>query len=109
MRKGAAVDIPAEVKALPLATLCWTKDGTVIEKPDEEKMTLETEEVRTWHLCLHLTYIIMGTVFFCHICKQLCTRLCIYYPQHLMGPIDSSGDFTGCPYDWKKVAEKFNF
>lgn len=47
VRKGAAVDIPAEVKALPLATISWTKDETVIEKPDEEKMTLETEEVGT--------------------------------------------------------------
>lgn len=50
VRKGAAVDIPAEVKALPLAALRWTKDDTVIEKPDEEKMTMETEEVRTGHL-----------------------------------------------------------
>lgn len=46
VRRGAAVDIPAEVKALPLATIHWMKDETAIEKPDEEKMTMETEEVR---------------------------------------------------------------
>lgn len=71
VRKGAAVDIPAEVKALPLATILWSKDKTVIEKPDEEKMTLETEEVRTQHLFLHI-------VFLCHIRKQLYTHLCTY-------------------------------
>lgn len=58
VRKGAAVDIPAEVKALPLATLRWTKDQTVIEKPDVEKMTMETEEVRTQRLLrLHSTFV----------------------------------------------------
>lgn len=74
VRKGAAVDIPAEVKALPLATICWTKDQTVIEKPDVEKMTLETEEVRTQRL---------GFTFVDHF-------------KHSEGPwvccIDSSGD-----------------
>lgn len=80
VRKGAAVDIPAEVKALPLATLRWTKDDSVIEKPDEEKMTLETEEVRTQHLYLHLTFIMMVCIFFCYMCKQLYSYLCIYHP-----------------------------
>lgn len=47
MRKGAAIDIPAEVTGLPLPTIQWMNDDVVIEKPDEEKMTMETEEVRT--------------------------------------------------------------
>lgn len=47
VRKGAAIDIPAEVRGLPLPTLQWMKDDVVIEKTDEEKMTMETEEVRT--------------------------------------------------------------
>lgn len=47
VRKGSAIDIPAEVKGLPLPTIQWMKDDVVIEKPDEEKMTMETEEVRT--------------------------------------------------------------
>lgn len=46
VKKGEAIDIPAEVVGLPLPTLQWMKDDAVIEKPDEEKMTLETEEVR---------------------------------------------------------------
>lgn len=46
VRKGAAIDIPAEVRGLPLPTLQWMKDDVVIEAPDEEKMTMETEEVR---------------------------------------------------------------
>lgn len=46
VKKGSAIDIPAEVKGLPLPTLQWLKDDVVIEKPDEEKMTMETEEVR---------------------------------------------------------------
>lgn len=47
MKKGLFIDIPAEVKGLPLPSLQWLKDDVVIEKPVEEKMTLETEEVRT--------------------------------------------------------------
>lgn len=47
VRKGTAIDIPAEVTGLPLPTLQWMKDDVVIEKPDEEKMTMETEEVRS--------------------------------------------------------------
>lgn len=47
VKKGSAIDIPAEVKGLPLPTLRWMKDDVEIEKPDEEKMTMETEEVRT--------------------------------------------------------------
>ncbi len=47
VRKGSAIDIPAEVSGLPLPTLQWMKDDVVIEKPDEEKMTMETEEVIT--------------------------------------------------------------
>lgn len=53
VKKGTAIDIPAEVKGLPLPTVQWMKDGIVIEKPDEEKMTMETEEVRIY-LCVHL-------------------------------------------------------
>jgi len=52
VRKGTAIDIPAEVKGLPLPTLRWMKDNVVFEKPEnEEKMTMETEEVRTECLC----------------------------------------------------------
>lgn len=46
VKKGACIDIPAEVKGLPLPSLQWLKDDVVLEKPAEEKMTLETEEVR---------------------------------------------------------------
>lgn len=46
VKKGSAIDIPAEVKGLPLPTFQWMKDNVVIEKPDEN-MTMETEEVRT--------------------------------------------------------------
>lgn len=46
VKKGAAIDIPAEVHGLPLPTLQWMKDNVVIEKPVDEKMTMETEEVR---------------------------------------------------------------
>ena len=52
MKKGSTIDIPAEVKGLTLPTLQWMKDDVVIERPDEEKMTLETEEVST-HPCVH--------------------------------------------------------
>lgn len=47
VKKGSAIDIPADVKGLPLPTLQWMKDDVVIEKPEEEKMTMETEEVKT--------------------------------------------------------------
>lgn len=47
VKKGAAIDIPAEVKGLPLPTIQWMKDDVVLEKPEDEKMTMETEEVRT--------------------------------------------------------------
>lgn len=47
MKKGSAVDIPAEVKGLPLPSLQWVKDDVVIEMPVEDKMIMETEEVRT--------------------------------------------------------------
>lgn len=47
VKKGSAIDIPAEVKGLPLPTVQWMKDDVVIEKPDGEKMTMETEEVRS--------------------------------------------------------------
>lgn len=47
VRKGSAIDIPAEVKGLPLPNLQWMKDNVVIEKPDEGKMTMETEEVNS--------------------------------------------------------------
>lgn len=56
VRKGAAIDIPAEVRGLPLPTLQWMKDDVVIEKTDEEKMTMETEEVRT-------SFNLMGLLF----------------------------------------------
>lgn len=46
VKKGSAIDIPAEVKGLPLPTIQWMKDEVVIEKPEDEKMTMETEEVR---------------------------------------------------------------
>lgn len=52
VKKGSAIDIPAEVRGLPLPTLQWMKDDVVIEKPDGEKMTMETEEVRA-HSCVH--------------------------------------------------------
>lgn len=45
VKKGAAVDIPAEVKGLPLPTIQWMKDDVVIDKPDPKKMTLDTTEV----------------------------------------------------------------
>lgn len=45
VRKGVAVDIPAQVNGLPLPTIQWMKDDVVIDKPDPERMTLDTEEV----------------------------------------------------------------
>ena len=45
VKKGAAVDIPAQVRGLPLPTLQWMKDDVLIDKPDPEKMTIDTEEV----------------------------------------------------------------
>lgn len=47
VKKGSAIDIPAEVKGLPLPTIQWMKDNVVMEQPEGEKMTMETEEVRT--------------------------------------------------------------
>ena len=47
VKKGSAIDIPAEVKGLPLPTFQWMKDDVVIEQPGAEKMTIETEEVRS--------------------------------------------------------------
>lgn len=47
MKKGAAIDIPAEVTGLPLPTLKWLKDNVVIEAPEDDKMSMETEEVRS--------------------------------------------------------------
>lgn len=51
VKKGSAIDIPAEVKGLPLPTLQWMKDDSVIEKSVEDKITMETEEVTT-HSCV---------------------------------------------------------
>lgn len=62
MKKGASIDIPAEVKGLPLPTVQWMKDDIVIEKPDEEKMTMETEEVRI-HSCVHLLHSFIMSMF----------------------------------------------
>lgn len=45
MKKGSAIDIPAEVTGLPLPTVQWMKDDVVIEKADEEKMMMEMEQV----------------------------------------------------------------
>lgn len=45
MKKGSAIDIPAEVMGLPLPTVQWMKDDVAIKKADEEKMTMEMEEV----------------------------------------------------------------
>lgn len=47
VKKGVAIDIPAEVVGLPLPTLQWMKDDVVIDTPDGAKMMMETEEVRT--------------------------------------------------------------
>ena len=49
VKKGAVVDIPAQVRGLPLPTLQWMKDDVVIDKPDPEKMTIDTEEVWRCH------------------------------------------------------------
>lgn len=77
VKKGAAIDIPAEVKGLPLPTVQWMKDGVVIEKPDEEKMTMETEEVRI-HSCAHLLHsFIMSFIFALGLsgyCNDVCGR-----------------------------------
>lgn len=46
IRKGGAVELPAEVKGLPLPTLTWLRDETPIEiKPEDERMTMDQEEV----------------------------------------------------------------
>lgn len=46
VKKGLAIDIPAEVKGLPLPAFQWMKDNLVIEHPDKN-LTMESEEVRT--------------------------------------------------------------
>lgn len=46
VKKGEAIDIPAEVTGLPLPTIQWMKDEVVLEKPEDGRMTMETEEVR---------------------------------------------------------------
>lgn len=44
VKKGAAIEIPAEILGLPLPTFEWTKNGLVIDAPTET-MTLESEEI----------------------------------------------------------------
>lgn len=44
VKKGAAIEIPAEIAGLPLPTFEWTKNGVVLEK-STETMTLESEEI----------------------------------------------------------------
>lgn len=44
VKKGAAIEIPAEIAGLPLPTFEWTKNGVVLEK-STESMTLESEEI----------------------------------------------------------------
>lgn len=44
VKKGAAIEIPAEILGLPLPTFEWTKNGVVIDAPTET-MTLESEEI----------------------------------------------------------------
>lgn len=44
VKKGAAIEIPAEIAGLPLPTFEWTKNGVVLEKTTET-MTLESEEI----------------------------------------------------------------
>lgn len=44
VKKGAAIEIPAEIFGLPLPTFEWTKNGVVIDQPTET-MTLESEEI----------------------------------------------------------------
>lgn len=44
VKKGAAIEIPAEIVGLPLPTFEWTKNGVVIDQPTET-MTLESEEI----------------------------------------------------------------
>lgn len=59
VKKGSAIDIPAEVKGLPLPRIKWMKDDEVIDKCDKEKMTLETEEVR------NAFFLFEGYIFSC--------------------------------------------
>ncbi|KAI4798295.1 hypothetical protein KUCAC02_022138, partial [Chaenocephalus aceratus] len=44
VKKGSSIDVPAEVRGLPLPTLRWTKDGEEL-LPLEDKLSLESEEV----------------------------------------------------------------
>lgn len=44
VKKGAAIEIPAEIAGLPLPTFKWTKDEVVLEK-STETLTLESEEL----------------------------------------------------------------
>lgn len=44
VKKGAAIEIPAEIFGLPLPTFEWTKNGVVIDQPTETMM-LESEEI----------------------------------------------------------------
>lgn len=79
VKKGSAIDIPAEVKGLPLPTLQWMKDDLVIEKPDEEKTTMETEEVRT-DSCVHgICSFCMSNILFQRIISQLQARSRLEY------------------------------
>lgn len=43
-KKGAAIEIPAEIVGLPLPTFEWTKNGVVIDQPTET-MTSDSEEI----------------------------------------------------------------
>lgn len=75
VKKGASIDIPAEVKGLPLPTVQWMKDDVVIEKPDEEKMTMETEEVRI-HSYVHLLHSFIMSVIFALRLSSHCNDVC---------------------------------
>lgn len=56
VRKGAAIDIPAEVLGLPQPSLQWMKDDVTIEKTEDDRLTMETEEVlnfsHSWIICI---------------------------------------------------------
>lgn len=44
VKKGAAIEIPAEIAGLPLPTFEWTKNGVVLEN-STETIILESEEI----------------------------------------------------------------
>lgn len=44
VKKGAAIEIPAEIAGLPLPTFEWTKNGVVLQN-STETMTLESEMI----------------------------------------------------------------